>query len=154
MTSGRVDVEGSGTQVRGDEGMVRPRAEEPGSSDTTEGDATSRNAEEPGSPRLPSDLIASRSAEDSGRRVTGEGSGSERESVASPFPDGVPAIDAAGPNSRAAAIRVTMAAAAAAFFGALYLAEGNGLLLAGASTALALVAYWLAEQELGHGGDR
>ena len=51
-------------------------------------------------------------------------------------------------------IKLAVAAALATFFGALYLEHGNGLFLAGASTALALIAYWIAEHELGRVGDR
>ena len=51
-------------------------------------------------------------------------------------------------------IKLGLAAAAASFSGALYLEHGNGLFLAGASTALALIAYWIAEHELGRGGGR
>ncbi len=59
--------------------------------------------------------------------------------------------DARGPGVRRQGIKVTVAAAVSSFFGALYVAYGDGLFLAGASTALALIAYWIAEHELGPG---
>ncbi len=81
-------------------------------------------------------------------------------------PEGVPASDSEVPPAeqqvrresatsvRRQGIKLALAAAAASFFGALYLEHGNGLFLAGASTALALIAYWLAQNELGRGGGR
>jgi hypothetical protein len=45
--------------------------------------------------------------------------------------------------------RVTIAAAVASFLGALYLRLGDELFLAGAATALALIAYWIAEDRRG-----
>jgi len=41
------------------------------------------------------------------------------------------------------------AAAAASFFGALFIEFGEARLLGAASTALVLAAYWIAEHELG-----
>jgi hypothetical protein len=145
MTSCRVNVEGSGAQVRGDEDMLRPRAEEPGS------------------PSQPGDSVASRSAEDSGLHAPDDCSVSERELAANTSPSPPPASQAAHPNSRAAAIRLAAAGAGAklglasvvaTLFGALYVESANDLYLGFASTALALVAYWLAEHELGLGGAR
>jgi hypothetical protein len=72
-------------------------------------------------------------------------------SGASP-PSGESSSQAPDAGVRRLGIKLALAAAAASFFGALYLEHGNGLFLAGASTALALIAYWLAEYELGRGG--
>ncbi len=62
--------------------------------------------------------------------------------------------DRGDPDVRRQGIKLAAAATVASFLGALYLEHGDGLLLAGASTALALIAYWLAEHELGPGRGR
>jgi len=47
---------------------------------------------------------------------------------------------------------VIVAAAVASFFGGLYFEFGNPLFLGAASTALALIVFWIAEHQLGRHG--
>jgi hypothetical protein len=54
----------------------------------------------------------------------------------------------------AAGAKLVLASAVATLFGALYLESRNDLYLGAASTALALIAFWLAEHELGRSGGR
>ncbi len=55
-------------------------------------------------------------------------------------------------DTRRLATKLMLASAVTSFFACLYLEFGNGLFLGAASTALALVVYWVAERNRNRAG--
>jgi hypothetical protein len=142
MRAGARTVEGSGTH--GDSPAPGPGVEGAGAGVESDGAPTCRHVEGPDAPAASTSPAPRPGVEGSADHSTGDGSRPESEG---------PAITTTQKHrlpTRAG--KVIAAAAVAAFCGAMYLDCADGVFLAGASTALALIAYWLAEHELGQGG--
>jgi hypothetical protein len=57
-------------------------------------------------------------------------------------------------SNRPRAVELVGAASACSFFGGLYVRSGDALFLGAATTALALIAFWIAEHQLSQRGGR